>query len=85
MDGVAHRIGSDPLVLGPTSGDDGADLDHRPATVRRLADQAVLDAPAEAGVTVNGEPLEGRAALAPGDRLHLGPSDREILVVAMVE
>ena len=85
MDGVAHRIGSDPLVLGPTGVDDGADLDHRPATVRRLADQAVLDAPAEAGVTVNGEPLEGRAALAPGDRLRLGPSDREILVVAMVE
>jgi pSer/pThr/pTyr-binding forkhead associated (FHA) protein len=45
----------------------------------------MLDAPAEAGVTVNGEQLEGKTALAPGDRLRLGTSDREILVVTMVE
>ena len=85
MDGVAHRIGSDPLIFGPTGVEGGADIDPLAATVRRLAGQAVLDAPAEAGVTVNGEKLKGRTALAPGDRLHLGTSDREILVVTLVE
>jgi hypothetical protein len=85
MDGVAHRIGSDPLIFGPTGVEDGPNINPRAATVRRLAGQAVLDAPAEAGVTVNGEKLEGRTALAPGDRLHLGTSDREILVVSLAE
>jgi len=85
MDGVAHRIGSDPLIFGPTGVESGADIDPHAVTVRRLAGQAVLDAPAEAGVTVNGEYLEGRTALAPGDRLRLETSDREILVVTMVE
>jgi pSer/pThr/pTyr-binding forkhead associated (FHA) protein len=85
MDGVAHRIGSDPLILGYTEMENGADINPQTATVRRLAGQAMLDAPAEAGVTVNGEQLEGKTALAPGDRLRLGTSDREILVVTMVE
>jgi len=85
MDGVAHRIGSDPLIFGPTGVEDGGDIDPHAATVRRIAGQAVLDAPAEAGVTVNGEQLEGRTALAPGDRLRVGTVDREILVVSMAE
>jgi pSer/pThr/pTyr-binding forkhead associated (FHA) protein len=85
MDGVAHRIGSDPLIFGPTGVEDGADIDPHSATVRYLAGQTVLDAPAEAGVTVNGEKLEGRTALAPGDRLRLGTIDQEILVVSMAE
>jgi len=63
----------------------GADIDPHAATVRHLAGQTVLDAPAEAGVTVNGEKLDGRATLAPGDRLRLGTADREILVVSMAE
>ena len=85
MDGVAHRIGSEELALDPGASDDAGNRDRPLATVRRLAAQAVLDAPAGAGVTVNGEPLEGRAVLAPGDRLRLGASDREILVVTMAE
>jgi len=85
MDGVAHRIGSEPLILDPTGAEEDGSSDRPLATVRRLAAQAVLDAPAGAGVTVNGEPLEGRAVLAPGDRLRLGDSDREILVVTMRE
>ncbi|MBD3871590.1 MAG: hypothetical protein IFK91_01545 [Acidobacteria bacterium] len=85
MDGVAHRIESDPLILGHTEMENGADINPQTATVRRLAGQVMLDAPAEAGVTVNGEQLEGKTALAPGDRLRLGISDREILVVTMVE
>jgi hypothetical protein len=53
--------------------------------VRRLAGQAVLDAPAEAGAILNGDPIEGRTALAPGDRLRFGEADSEVLVVAMAE
>jgi hypothetical protein len=85
MDGVAHRIGSEPLALDSGASDAAGNRDRPLATVRRLAAQAVLDAPAGAGVTVNGEPLEGRTVLAPGDRLRLGASDREILVVTMAE
>ena len=85
MDGVAHRIGSEDLTLDPTGAENDGGRDRPLATVRRLAAQAILDAPAGAGVTVNGEPLEGRVVLAPGDRLRLGTSDREILVVAMAE
>ena len=85
MDGVAHRIGSEDLTLDPTGAENDGGRDRPLATVRRLSAQAILDAPAGAGVTVNGEPLEGRVVLAPGDRLRLGTSDREILVVAMVE
>jgi hypothetical protein len=85
MDGVAHRIESEPLTLDPPGTEDDGGRDRPLATIRRVAAQAVLDAPAEAGVTVNGEPLVGRAVLALGDRLRLGASDREILVVTMVE
>ena len=85
MDGVAHRIGSEELTFDLGSVDGASNRDRPLATVRRLASQAVLDAPVGAGVTVNGEPLEGRAVLAPGDRLCLGASDREILVVTMVD
>jgi len=85
IDGVAHPIGSDPLVLGGDGVEDGVDVEKLGATVRRLAGQAVLDAPAEAGITLNGEPHEGKTALAPGDRLSLGTTDREILVVTMAE
>jgi len=85
MDGVAHRIGSEELTLDPAAADDTENCDRPLATVRRFAAQAILNAPAGAGITVNGEPLEGRAVLAPGDRLRVGASDREILIVTMVE
>jgi hypothetical protein len=85
IDGVAHPIGSDPLALGADGVEDGANVEKLGATVRRFAGQAVLEAPAEAGITLNGEPHEGKTALAPGDRLRLGRTDREILVVTMAE
>ena len=85
VNGVAHRIESEPLVLGPTGIVERANLDHPYTSVRWLAGQAVLDAPAGADVTVNGDPIEGRTALAPGDRLRLDSADREILVVAMAD
>jgi len=85
VNGVAHRIESEPLVLGPAGIVERANLDQPQASVRWLAGQAVLDAPAEADVTVNGDPIEGRTALAPGDRLRLDSADREILVVTMAD
>jgi hypothetical protein len=85
VNGVAHRIESEPLVLGSAGIVERADLDQPQASVRWLAGQAVLNAPAEADVTVNGDPIEGRTALAPGDRLRLGSADREILVVTMAD
>jgi hypothetical protein len=85
VNGVAHRIDSDPLMLGPSGVEDSAEVHHGSASVRRLAGQAVLDAPAEAGAILNGDPIEGRAALAPGDRLRFGEADSEVLVVAMAE
>lgn len=85
IDGLARSIGSDPLLLGVTGAEDGMSTDRSTATVRRIAGQAVLDAPADAGVTLNGEAFDGRTALAPGDRLRLGTSDGEILVVTMAD
>jgi hypothetical protein len=85
VDGVAHRIESEPLVLGPAGIEERADTGQPHASVRRLAGQAVLDVPAEADVTINGDPIDGRTALAPGDRLRLGDADSEVLVVAMAD
>lgn len=85
VDGVAHRIESEPLVLGTAGIEAATDIDRPQATVRRLAGQAVLDVPVDAAVTVNGDPIDGRTALAPGDRLRLGDADSEVLVVAMAD
>lgn len=83
VNGVAHRIEPEPLLLDPAGIVVRADLDHRRASVRWLAGQAVLDVPAGTVVTVNGDSIEGRTALVPGDRLRLGAADGEILVVTM--
>ena len=83
VNGIAHRIESESLVLGPGGIVEQAVLDQPRVSVRWLAGQAVLDVPAGADVTVNGDPIEGRTALAPGDRLRLGEADFEIVVVAM--
>jgi hypothetical protein len=85
VNGIAHRIASKPLLLGGAGIEEAAEPGQPLASVRRLAGQVVLDAPAEAGMTVNGDPVKGRTPLAPGDRLRLGSTDREILVVAMAD
>jgi hypothetical protein len=85
VNGVAHRIASEPLVLGPDGVKRSVEVDHHSASVRRLAGEAVLEAPAVVGAVLNGEPIDGRAALAPGDRLRIGDADSDILVVAMAE
>ena len=84
MDGIAHRIGSEELVLDPGGAPEAVNRDRPLATVCRVAGQVVVDAAVGAGVTINGEPLEGRAILVAGDRLRLGAFDRQILVVTMV-
>jgi hypothetical protein len=83
VNGVAHRIESEALILGPTGIQERADPGQPYASVRRIAGQSVLDTQPGVGVTVNGEPAEGRTALAPGDRLRLEEADFEVLVVAM--
>jgi hypothetical protein len=85
VNGVAHRIEIEPMILGPAGIEERPDLDRRYPSVRRLAGQAVLDAPVGAGVSINGETIEGRTPLAPGDRLRLGSAEREILVVSMAD
>jgi hypothetical protein len=85
VNGVAHRIEIEPMILGPAGIEERPDPDQPYPSVRRFAGQAVLEAPAEAGATINGETIEGRTALAPGDRLRLGSGDREILVVSMAD
>ena len=83
VNGVAHRIDSEPLVLDHAGIVERADLNQPQVSVRWLAGQAVLEAPSGTDVTINGNPIEGRTALAPGDRLRIGSADQETLVVAM--
>lgn len=83
--GVAHRISSEALILGADGVEDGGETDHESVRVRRFAGQAILEAAPGVGVTLNGDPIDGRAALAPGDRLRLGDAGSEILVVAMAD
>ena len=85
VNGVAHRIESEPLVLGSAGIVERTDLDRPYPSVRWLAGQTVLDVPDGALVIVNDDPIEGRMALAPGDRLRLGEADWEVLVVAMAD
>ena len=85
VDGVAHRINSAPLTLGPSGVEAGLEPNHGAASVRRVAGQAILDAPAEAGVVLNGDPIEGRTVLTAGDQLRFGNAGSEILVVAMAD
>jgi hypothetical protein len=85
LDGVAHAIGSQPLALGADGISDAAETGLDVPTVRQLAGQAVIEAPATAGVTVNGDAFEGTAGLAAGDRLSFVASDVEILVVTLAE
>ena len=85
IDGVARRIGSDPVLLGPSGVKDTATDGQPSARVLLVADRVVVDAPLRAGVTVNGEPLGGRAVLYSGDHVSFQGSDRLILAVALVE
>ena len=85
IDGIARRIGGEPLLLGLSGNENEARKDRELATVRRVSGQVVVDAPLGAGVIVNGEPLDGRAALSSGDQLILRGSDTPIQAVTLVE
>jgi hypothetical protein len=85
IDGVARRVGNEPLVLDGALSDDQAPQDRRPATVRHIAGQIVLETREGMPVTINGQPVEGRTALVAGDRVRVGLTGGEILVVTMVE
>jgi hypothetical protein len=82
VDGVAHPITEDafPLSLETAAGD-GIEA----VTVRRYRDRAVIEFPSGAEVLLNGEVLDGGAALTTGDRLRIGSSTDEILLVTMAE
>lgn len=87
VDGVAQPITETPTVI-PSHGDPrlrqtDADL-QRPVTIRRVGAAVIVDAPPEITVAINGDSVEGSAALVAGDRLHLGEPPREILLVTMV-
>jgi hypothetical protein len=85
IDGVARRIGAEPLLLELSGYENAAREDLGGATVRRVSGQVVVDAPLGAGVTVNGKPLNGRATLSSGDQLILRGSDTTIQAVTLVE
>jgi len=81
--GVAHRITEDGFPVGTVevAAGDG----EGKVTIRRLRDQVVLEFPPGATVLLNGEVLDGDAALTTGDRLRLGSTADEILLVTMAE
>lgn len=81
--GVAHRITDGAFSVGTV--ETGAGDDQGPVTIRRLRDQVVLELPPGAVVLLNGDALDGDAALTAGDRLRLGSSADEVLLVTMTE
>jgi hypothetical protein len=85
IDGVARRLGPEPLILGLSGVEKEARDEQRSAAVRRVGDQVVIDAPSHAGVTISGEPLEGGAVLNSGDQVSFEGSDMVILAVTLVE
>jgi hypothetical protein len=80
--GIAHRITDEAFPLGTVEGEAGEG--QGPVTIRRLRDRVVLEFPLGAAVLLNGEALDGDAALTTGDRLRLGSSSDEVLLVTMV-
>jgi len=79
--GVAHRITDLAFPVGTVEA--AAGEDEGAVTIRRFRDQVVLEFPPGAAVLLNGETLDGDAALKTGDRLRLGSSVDEILLVTI--
>ena len=53
-------------------------------TIRRVGSTVIVEAPPEVVVVVNGQTVESSAALATGDRLHLGEPPHEVILITMV-
>ena len=87
VDGVAQPITEEPTIipLGETPASESAHAgSHPPVTIRRVGSTVIVEAPPEVVVVVNGQTVESSAALATGDRLHLGEPPHEVILVTMV-
>lgn len=90
VDGVVRAVGDAATVIAETTGTPGAPGVDNPGSgtltsvvVRRVGDQVMVEAPRGVRLTVNGIPVEGRAALAAGDRLVVIETGSEVLLVRM--
>ncbi len=87
VDGRAQAITEEPTIIpldGSPDSNGGGDSPHPPVTIRRIGTSVVVEAPPGVAVVVNGRAAESSAALAAGDRLHLGEPPREVILVTMV-
>jgi pSer/pThr/pTyr-binding forkhead associated (FHA) protein len=88
--GVAYPLEPGPFLVGCGLPEDGRGLDLPPGTpgvsklhasLYRRDGRVVVEDRSRYGCSVNGERVETRTALAPGDRLTLGPSEVELLLI----
>jgi len=81
--GVAHRITVGAFEIGGV--ERSADGDGGPVTIRRLHDQVVIEFPPGAEILLNGESLDGPAAVGSGDHIRLGNTGDDVLLVTLAE
>lgn len=93
-EGLAHRITTEPFVLGTAVGGGGRGLDLgdagagiAPAHCRVFVeeDRVVVEDLGGPGSFLNGRRIAGRTTAAAGDRLRLGTPGVELLLVRMVD
>jgi hypothetical protein len=90
--GLAHAITAEPLLIGssPPAGvrslQVGPDEEIAPhhCSLYLSGDRVVVENHGEQGTFVNGRRLEGPAGLALGDRVRLGASSEELVLVKVV-
>jgi hypothetical protein len=94
LNGVAHAIGVEPLILGVAvpEGARGLQLDPSLAGVSRVhcsicrrGTEVVLEDHSSHGSFVNGERVVGELALVPGDRVRLGSPGVELQLIRVAE
>jgi len=86
IDGVARLITEQPIAIPVENIDQSAAskaAQQVPATVRRIGSTVVVEAPPDVAVTINGEVAESSSVLTTGDRLRLGDSPGEVILVTM--
>ncbi|MCP4897170.1 MAG: hypothetical protein GY906_09380 [bacterium] len=87
IDGVAHRLSSQPLMVPVSdSADNGGSSDlmrERQPQVRIDRGRAVVDANSLTSIYVNDEPIDGPTELVTGDRLRVGST--EAILVSMAD
>jgi hypothetical protein len=94
LDGVAHAIDEEPLVFGVAipAGARGVNLPGPSAgisrshcSIFRRGGEVLVEDHSSHGSFVNGARVEGRAPLAPGDRLRLGSPGVELQLIRVAE